>query len=361
MTVHGSKGLQAPIVFLPDTVKKLHDHNKGRVRLIWPEDETGVPLWSPRQEFDAPVYEALQGAARERQEEEYRRLLYVALTRAEDRLYICGYHGIRAPRPDCWYNLVSGAFPARAEKIEAGADDDGVVQYIRRLEHLQEAPPEKEKHHQKKPDVARLPLPSWAQVEPAEEPFPSQPLAPSKPGEDEPAAKGPLAGDDGVKFRRGVIVHQILEFLPQLPPEKWEQSLAKYLARPALGIPSKQQKELAAEVLAVLRHPDFAPIFGAGSRAEVPVTAQLSDKVISGQMDRIRVTDNEVLIIDYKTNRPPPNRVEDVPVVYLKQMAAYKAIMNNIYKNHVVKCALLWTDGPLLMVLSDKILDYHMP
>ena len=354
MTVHGSKGLQAPIVFLPDTVKKMHDHHKGRVHLLWPEDETGVPLWSPRQEFEAPAYVARQVVSRERQEEEYRRLLYVAQTRAEDRLYICGYHGVRGPKPDCWYSLVAGAFPADA--VEVPFENELMS---RRLEHAQEAVAEKEKQHKAKADAVRAPLPAWVTQPLPDEPQPSQPLAPSRPDDNEPAMKGPLAVDDGWRFRRGIIVHQILEVLPQLPSAKWEKAVAHYLARPALAMPPEQQKSFAAEILTVLRHPEFAAIFGEGSRAEVPVIGQAGKKTLSGQMDRMLVTDKEVLIIDYKTNRPPPLRAEDVPVIYLKQMAAYRSVIQNIYPQHVIKCALLWTDGPSLMPLSANQLDRY--
>jgi ATP-dependent helicase/nuclease subunit A len=361
MTVHGAKGLQAPIVFLPDTVKKLHDHNKGRVRFLWPEDESGVPLWSPRAEFDAPIYAEQQQAARERQEQEYRRLLYVALTRAEDRLYICGYRGVKNPKPDCWYSLVAEAFPASAQKIECGADEDGEVLFTSRLEHAQEAVPEKEKRRREKSDAVREPLPAWVWRVPENEPSPPQPLAPSRPDDNEPAMKGPLAEGEDWKFSRGIIVHQILEVLPQLPEAQWEKVLAHYLARPRLQIPPSLQKSFAREILAVLRHPEFAAIFGEGSRAEVPVVGLTAQKILSGQMDRILVTDKEVLIVDYKTNRPPPRRPEEVPVIYLKQMAAYRAVIHNIYPRHEIKCALLWTDGPLLMPLSDKMLDSYIP
>lgn len=361
MTVHGSKGLQAPIVFLPDTVKKMHDHAKGRVRMLWPEDETGVPLWSSRAEFDAPLYAQQQQAARARQEEEYRRLLYVALTRAEDRLYICGHHGVRSPKPDCWYNLVAESFPAHAVQIENGVNEDGEVLYTRRVEYAQELPPEKEKAHKEKATVAHAPLPAWVGETPGAEPVPPQPLAPSRPDDDEPAMKGPLAKDDGWRFSRGIIVHQILEVLPKLPPEKWDAVLARYLARPRLGMPETEQKSFAHEILAVLRHAEFAPIFAAGSRAEVPVVGLTGKKILSGQMDRILVTEKEVLIVDYKTNRPPPQKVEDVPATYLKQMAAYRSVIQNIYPQHQVKCALLWTDAPVLMVLPGKTLDIYKP
>ncbi len=352
MTVHASKGLQAPIVFLPDTVKKMHDHYKGRIHLLWPEDEKGVPLWSPRAEFSAPAYNERQAVSRARQEEEYRRLLYVALTRAEDRLYICGYHGARGPKQDCWYNLVAQSFPETA--VEAPFDDDMTV---RRISCGQEATLEQGKAATTVAEPARAPLPEWVGKPLPEEPSPAQPLAPSRPDDDEPAVKGPLAADDGWRFERGIIVHRILEILPQLPPEKWDKTIRQYLARPALQMPSAACEQLMTEILAVLRHPEFAEIFAAGSRAEVPVVGLAGRKILSGQMDRMCITGDSVLIVDYKTNRPPPQKPQDVPAIYLKQMAAYRSVIQNIYPNHVIKCALLWTDGPLLMPLSANLLD----
>lgn len=383
MTVHASKGLQAPIVFLPDTVKILHDHNKGRVRLLWPEEDVDgkaagvdVPLWSPRQEFDAGIYERTREAAAEKQMEEYRRLLYVALTRAEDRLYIAGFRGRNKAKEGCWYNLVAESFPADARAVPFEmegaplADAEGNILYARRLSHAQTVPPEKSPAAaaQEALDAVRVPLPPWATAAPAAEPVPPVPLAPSKPGEDEPAAKSPLGTDDSWRFRRGVIVHQLLEILPQLPPARRAEALARWLARPSLAMPEAEQKTFAAEVMAVLTHPDFAAIFAPDARAEVPVvglagqvSASVPQKVLSGQIDRLCVGAQEVLVVDFKTNRPPPKDESKVPAVYLKQMAAYRDILRKIYPDKKVRTALLWTDGPYLMPLPDNLLDPHAP
>lgn len=374
MTVHAAKGLQAPIVFLPDSAKKSHDHNKARIRLIWPPENAvagalNVPLWSPRAEFDADPYAGLRDAAREGQEEEYRRLLYVALTRAEDRLYVCGFQTHRQPAEDCWHKLVEAGFPATAAPLPFRVDGEPVIDqkskaelFARRHGYAQEAAHEKSDDKKAVNDALREPVPDWAFKPPQAEPEPSLPLAPSKPGEDEPAVKGPLAEEEDYRFRRGILVHQILEILPTLPQAVWDKSLAGYLARPALGLKQAERAQLAGEILNVLRHPEFAPIFGAGSRAETPVVGIAGvNRVLSGQMDRLLVTDKEVLVIDYKTNRPPPKRVEDVHIAYLKQMAAYRAVMEKIYPGRPVKCALLWTDGPTLMPLPDVLLDKYAP
>lgn len=374
MTVHAAKGLQAPVVFLPDSAKKSHDHNKARIRLIWPpENATGdgfnVPLWSPRAEFDADIYAGLRDAAREGQEEEYRRLLYVALTRAEDRLYVCGFQTRKEPAEDCWHKLVEKGFPATATSLpfrvggEPVTDRPGGTElFTKRHAHAQEAVHEKSEDRKAADDALRAPVEAWAFKPPAAEPEPSLPLAPSKPGEDEPAVKGPLAEEEDYRFRRGILVHQILEILPTLPETMWEKALPAYLARPALGLKEAERAQLVTEILTVLRHPEFAPIFGQGSRAETPVVGIAgANRVLSGQMDRLLVTDREVLVVDYKTNRPPPVRVADVHIAYLKQMAAYRAVMQKIYPNRPIKCALLWTDGPRLMPLPEILLDKYAP
>ena len=83
--------------------------------------------------------------------------------------------------------------------------------------------------------------------------------------------------------------------------------------------------------------------------------------VLSGQIDRLVVTGNEVLILDYKTNRPPPSAPEDAAESYLRQMAAYRAVLQRIYPDRPVTCALLWTDGPRLMPLPHWLMDRHAP
>lgn len=375
MTVHASKGLQAPIVFLPDATKVIHDHNKGRVRLLWPSEEDrahgrDIVLWSPRSEFNAAGYADWQEEAQDRQMEEYRRLLYVAMTRAEDRLYICAAQGARGRKEGCWYDLVDRAFPAEAESIEWTEEVEGTNGICRRLSHPQTVPVRKHDIVASGAsfDAARKPLPDWMHAPPPEEPAMPDPLTPSKPEEDdEESALGPLAQTENWKFRRGLILHQILEVLPQLPRDQWQSGLQKYLARPGLELSDAAQKRFAEEILAVLSHADFAPIFGAGSRAEVPIVglagmaAGLSARVLSGQMDRLLVSDDRILVVDYKTNRPPPREVKDVAPIYLKQMAAYRAVLGHIYPGRPVHCALLWTDAVRLMPLPDDLLDKYTP
>jgi ATP-dependent helicase/nuclease subunit A len=355
MTVHGSKGLQAPIVFLPDTLQL----PPGGGDLLWTGD--GLVLWPPRARYREPVADAARAAEARRQEQEYRRLLYVAMTRAEDRLYVCGWHTRRAAPDGTWYELVEGGLAAAEGGEDIGFDfGDGWSGAGRRLANPQDAKPEK-------PDAARsyLPppadLPDWARRPAPPEQVPPRPLAPSRPDEDEPAPRSPLGTDRGAAFRRGLIVHRLLQGLPDLPAGERGTAMRRFLARKAHGLEREEQEALAAEVEKVLALPEMTALFAPGSRAEVPVIGCIGDRVVSGQVDRLAVEPGRVRIVDFKTNRPPPTRVESVPPVYLRQMAAYRAVLALVYPGHAIECALLWTDGPVFMPLAGDLLARWNP
>ncbi|MEQ8805077.1 MAG: PD-(D/E)XK nuclease family protein, partial [Rhodospirillales bacterium] len=207
---------------------------------------------------------------------------------------------------------------------------------------------------------AALPVPDWIARPPADEPNPPKPLAPSRP-EDGPPAASPLGTDDGARFKRGLIVHKLLESLPDLAPEDRTPAAERYLARPGHDLSPAEQAEILSETLALLGDPALAPLFGPGSRAEVPLVAQAGGRVISARIDRLLVTEIEVLIVDFKTNRPPPERLEDVHPGYLAQMAGYRRALMDLYPDRPVRCALIWTMGARLMALPDALLDKAGP
>ena len=369
MTVHGAKGLQAPIVFLPDTLQV----PKQGSRLLWPErhgDGEGaggsVLLWPPSRDACEAVAETERHRIATKQRQEYRRLLYVAMTRARDRLIVCGWRGQYREPEDCWYNLVRNGLLAAGEAIGLEEIDDPFLADARetdesrvlRLTCPQEAPTER-------PSVVTAPepppLPSWAIEPPPPEREPARPLAPSRPEDDEPPVRSPFGPDDGARFKRGLIIHRLLQSLPDVPPSGRAEAARAWLSRPVHRLSDEARVEIAAEVVAVLEHPDYAALFGPGSRAEVPVTGEVNGRVISAQVDRLLVTPERVTILDYKTHRPPPRDPADVPVLYLKQMAAYRAALALIYTDRPVRCVLLWTDGPRLMTLDGELLDRHTP
>jgi ATP-dependent helicase/nuclease subunit A len=367
MTVHGAKGLQAPIVFLPDTMQV----PRHPARLLWLDDgrDPRLPLWCPRKAFEDTRAAGAREALQAREAQEQNRLLYVALTRAEDRLYICGWHGRQAPPDRCWYNLVRAglagiardfAFDCRAELREEGWSGTGL-----RIEVPQTAAVQAEGRQRERPRGGAAPLPDWSRRAAGAAAARGRPLAPSRPGGADPAVRTPIGPDDGARFRRGLIIHRLLELLPELPRERRAEACRAFLARPVHGLDAAAQAEIARETLRVLEDPQFALLFARGSRAEVRVAGEIVGRngtiVLSGQIDRLVVTDSGVWILDYKTNRPPPKRPEDAPETYLRQMAAYRAVLRRIYGDRPVHCALLWTDGPRLMPLPAWLLDRYSP
>jgi ATP-dependent helicase/nuclease subunit A len=156
------------------------------------------------------------------------------------------------------------------------------------------------------------------------------------------------------------LIHELLQRLPDVPRERWEQVAQARLAREN-DLDKSARAALVSETLTVLDSPRFARLFGPGSRAEAAIVGRgpglPDDMVVNGTVDRLVVTESEVLVLDFKTNRPPPSRVEDVAQVYLNQMAAYRSLLQANWPGKVVRCALLWTDGPRLMELPEVILD----
>jgi ATP-dependent helicase/nuclease subunit A len=368
MTVHGAKGLQAPLVIVPDTSALPKDD----LNIVWADDaRTGraVPLWAPRKDFRCEALERLRAAGRQRQMEEHNRLLYVALTRAEDRLLVCGWAGAHAPKDDCWHSLVRRGFEAAGAEAEAFGPWEGRAL---RLHALQTLPPEtpaaaSETQQDLTPPPWIGSAPGWRPAAPPAEPPRPTPLAPSRPEGVElgsvPAADSPLAERDaeGNRFRRGQLIHSLLQHLPGLAlDERWDAAI-RFLDKPVHALPAGESERIAGEVLAVMTHPDLAPLFGPDGRAEVPLTGVVGNSVVGGQVDRLVVLPDRVLVADFKTNRRPPVRVEDTPVMYLRQMASYRAVLRAIFPNRPVVCALVWTREARVVILPDEKLDSHDP
>ncbi len=364
MTVHGAKGLQAPLVILPDTTSLPPDDGA----ILWatdPATRRDVPIWSPRREVRCAAAQHLRDDAERRRMQEYNRLLYVALTRAEDRLLVCGWQTPRGPGDACWYRLVERGFeglPAERAPFEVWNGER------RRCATPQLAEPDRGiGERQGKPTV---PLPRWAgaapdwrAAAPLSEPSRPERLAPSRPENVElgpvPAAATPLAAREAAnnRFRRGTLLHALLQHLPDLPPDRRAAAALTWLDRPGNDLPAGEVETLTREVLAILDHPELAPLFGPDSRAEVPLTGLVGGAVVGGLVDRLAVLDDRVLIADYKTNRRPPTRVEDTPVLYRRQMAAYRAVLRDIFPGRSVTCALVWTQTSQVVMLPDWLLD----
>lgn len=344
-TVHGAKGLEAPVVILPDTVgvPRVSDLPK----ILW-DEVSGLPFYAPRNPSNEYVSD-LFDKARMGQLEEYRRLLYVALTRAADRLIVCGYEPEKKIAfEESWYSLVQTALaPPRPENDEDDLEKERepivVADYVQE-EIIVQTPPEL--------TADAEPLPEWLRQPPPPEPTPPRPLVPSRPSQAEQESEAPFAAPQDVRFARGRLIHKLLQNLPEVPEEKRDDVAKRFLSNPQHGLDEVQQDEIIHEVLALLAHPDFAPLFGAQSRAEIPVIGLSGERLISGQVDRLALVGDEVWIVDYKTNRPPPQDVAGVSDVYHRQMAAYRTVLAAIYPQKTIKCFLLWTYELRLMEIE---------
>ncbi|MCW9035463.1 MAG: double-strand break repair helicase AddA [Rhodospirillales bacterium] len=355
MTVHGAKGLQASVVFLPDTLQV----PKGSNELLWPQD---LMLWPPKATYSEEIAEQEKQRRKQLMDEEHRRLLYVAMTRAEDRLYVCGWGMKTAPSDKCWYRLIEtalGGFAEEADDFFLESQGETETSQVLRYSSAQTVrAAENQITQESLPPLAALP--EWATSIPPKEPTPSNPLMPSKP-EEEPSVQSPFVANDTARFLRGQLIHRLLETLPGIAPEQRERTATKWLEKSGKAFAEKEQQTLVAEVLAVLETAEYEALFGPSSRAEVPIVGEVNGHVVSGRIDRLVVQGDEVFIVDYKTNRPPPIQVEDVAKSYLRQMAIYRSLVAQIYQGKQVRCLLLWTDGPRLMELPNNILDIATP
>ena len=367
LTVHGAKGLEAPVVFLPDTMQ-LPDN---QIRLLWSEGD-GLPLWRARGELATPFYRTERQAWRQRQLQEYRRLLYVALTRAQDRLYVCGWQNLRPSREaPCWHALCETGWAEIAGPVDFDSrpllgERDGWCGKGLRLVGPQTAAPKRDERAVRGAGPVGA-MPAWVVAPPPPEPSPPKPLLPSRPSGPEPATLSPLASRGRDRFKRGLIVHRLMQSLPEVPSDERAAAARRFLALPVNGLDGAEQAEICAEVLAVLDDPRLADLWGPNSRAEVPIVGLIfgpspgSEQALSGQIDRLVVTDARVLIVDFKTVRPPPASEDRVPALYLRQLATYRAALGRIYPDRIVDCAFLWTDGPVLMPIGAALLDRHLP
>ncbi len=362
MTVHGAKGLQAPIVFLPDTMQVPRPSPQGGVELLWtdPGDGVVVPLWAPAANGCEEVAARAREQAKAEQLREYRRLLYVAMTRAEDRLVVCGWIGKRGEAEDCWYQVIRRGLEAAEGEIGcersedealAGDPDFDADPTVLRLTCPQLRPVEE------KPAAAAavgLDLPSWALLRAAEETA-LAPLVPSAQAGSPAPVRSPEARESA-GLRRGRLIHTLLQWLPEVAASERRSAAKAWLLRAAADLDPASRSALIDEVVAVLDHPDHAPLFAPGSLAEVPLGGVIGERLLSAQVDRLVVTDDAVMIVDYAPARP-----EAVPARYLAQMAAYRAALRLIYPGKAVRCALLWSDLPALMLLPEPLLDRHAP
>lgn len=384
MTVHGSKGLEAPIVFLPDTcTTSTAGGSRQALAQIDPNGHgAGTYAWQVKGSSKIPAIAAAKSLLNEKDTEERNRLLYVAMTRARDRLYVCGFEGVRAPSAGCWYDLIADAL---TPFVHSASDYAG--REVLRMSCEQAAEYEKDKSapsaseqagdlpdwaHRRAPSAAQITVPlAPSRLAPYEtddegEPSPSGDVggAVSEAIAEEPAAPGPAQSADERRFLRGTLTHQLLEHLPHLPPDIRSSAAKAFLATQGSVLPTRVHASIVEECLSILDHPEYAALFGSDSRAEVSIAAELPRPSgrgpaikLSGQIDRLAEIGDDVMIIDYKTNRPPPSDPAAIADAYILQLAAYRLAIAEIYPGRTIRAAIMWTMGARLVEIPAAQLD----
>ncbi len=383
MTVHGSKGLEAPWIILP--IGPQHT-SANKDDLLLRSEGGDLYLCAGGRKGDTANITEIRAAKSLKDEQEGLRLLYVALTRARDRLTLCGYAGKKATGKnnafDPWYDLLADAFArlpdttVEAMPLKAPFDDqeqvkETVVTLYGARSPLLTAEAAIRPEAVILPDfVTQIVAQADVDAERGKERWAAISQMGDEDREEEERAPSPLESHNGLgRYRRGNLIHKLFEILPDIAVEKRADVAARYLDRqPDLN--DSQRREMAGAVMAVLTDARFAEAFGLDSRPEVALAGrigQLAGKtargdaiMLSGRIDRLVVTDDRVVIIDYKSNRPAPDRAEDAAIAYQRQMAGYVALLRQIYPDKAVEAALLWTDGPKLTPLSEALVNLRL-
>ncbi|MEM7701022.1 MAG: double-strand break repair helicase AddA [Pseudomonadota bacterium] len=360
MTVHGSKGLQAPIVILADATGRPGQGSDLEIGDNPLGESVGkaVPLPAlSAAERVGPVSAAEEKASAADMQEHWR-LLYVAMTRAEEAFFLTGALGPRdlknGPHEDSWYAKLEPIFEGDeiADSIWGARRDFGRL-----------ADPLFEGQDVAAAQVGPLKLPQWATTPIGPEPKPPRPLAPSRAGEEQ-GADSPLSPSDNPEamrtaMRRGVLIHRLLERLPDIATEQRRDVARAWLERQASDLSEALRDAMLDQALNVLETPDFADLFGPQALAEAPISALVGGVVVTGTLDRLLLTPDTVTVVDFKTTRRPPASADAVPVGTLRQMAAYVAALEAIYPGRSVRAGLLYTQTPDLISLPDELLARH--
>ena len=352
MTVHGAKGLEAPLVILADTMTPPAGPRQPRLLTLSGQ----AVVWAGKKAEDCSAMASARQATLAEACDEYRRLLYVAMTRAADRLIICGADGERR-RPDgCWYDLIRAALaPQLVEETDSG---EKVLRFRQTA-----AMPAAATAPSIPAKIAEPELPSWLrQAAPVRQHRPV-PMAPSSAFDEEIAwAASSTVGDRQKALQRGLIVHRLMQSLPDIAPAARKPALERYVGNAGQDLSPDERAEIARQVLAILEDDKFADVFAAGSRPEVPIIGRISRPdhevvLVTGQVDRLIAKDDAVLVVDYKTDSLVPGGLDDVPLGYIAQLALYRAVLMRIYPGKTVHAALIFSAGPILLEIPASTLD----
>jgi ATP-dependent helicase/nuclease subunit A len=345
MSMHGAKGLQAPVVFLPDTLRE-----NSKTEPI-ANTEAG-PLWVSGETELADKIASLKERQKKIRKDELDRLLYVALTRAEQALFISGWEKKNSRfYPGSWHELMVDTISNMAESTQP---EEGVWQ-------LASGQPEPETDALPVAGAAAIKVPDWFYKDAPEEPVPARPLNPSEldgAGDETPYNHA----DRHASLLAGSYAHKLFEYLPRQKPEDRKQA-ASLLARQfgdahhsTTALSASQIDEIDAKVFTVLEHPDFEQLFGSDALTEQSVSGLIGNVAVTGQIDRMLIAADKVILLDFKTGRPPQD-AQNLPQAYISQMASYGALIEQIYPDKQIICYLLWTQNCSLTEVTKTARD----
>ena len=345
MTVHGAKGLEAPIVILPDTAARNLNDTSQIVEI-----EGGLHIWKTRREDSTPVIQQATEARNRFLEEERTRLLYVAMTRAENWLMVCGA-GNRGTDGESWYNRIEAAVhEIGAQPVSFFGQEILRHQVMDWSQPGELLPPVPLRESVKLKEWVRKPAPATVAM--------VKPLNPSDLGGAKVVGEIGIGSAESEAKRYGRLLHLLLEHLPQIPQNERQARAAGILAKSGEYPSSDEISAVMHEAISVLDNPELGAIFRPGSLAEVELVATFGDRRIHGLVDRLVITPDSVLAVDYKSNADIPDAPANVPEGILRQMGAYAHALMEIYPEHDVKTAILWTKAPMLMPLpNDMVTD----
>jgi ATP-dependent helicase/nuclease subunit A len=356
MTVHGAKGLEAPIVILIDGCEVL-GRDPPLLQLPTKFGET-VPVWSPGKSYDSDAMAQARESLHAKGLEEHNRLLYVAMTRAKDRLVIAPYLTGRKDSPqEAWCAMIRHGLVEKTGGLEHREVPYGPIEVWHDGSALTRPPADAEA-----PVLAPIETPDWLTLAARPEPEPLPPIRPSSAlGAAERLARpgdGPYAPDARL---RGTLIHALLERLPSLAPERREDMARAYVKARAPRLQEALREAVVSHALGVLDHAGLKPLFGEGSRAEAPIAGHVETAdgpiMVSGQIDRLAVLDHEVLVADFKTTARPPGPGQKPPLPYVTQLALYRSLLQEIYPGKRLRAFLVWTSGPVIHELGEPDLD----
>lgn len=368
ITVHAAKGLEAPIVFLVDPCTPAFNkrHRPQIVRTRLDEHEVGY-LWQPDSKNGIGLTETRYDEIEADAEAEYRRLLYVGMTRAADRLIVCGWHGINSPTQDHWHAMVSRQLADNARNMTDENGEPYLSWQSPRADIRAAAQEKAQSKDDTGPDDRLLHLPDWLHEKADREPAIPRPLTPSDAGRllrnnSTSVVETQAGGERQSALYRGTATHRLLQLLPDLAAAEREGAARKWLAKHARGLSAGSHEDILKETVCVLTDERLAALFGPGSRAEADVAGKIQldgrEIMVSGQIDRLVVTEGEIILADYKTNQDVPQKESLIPQSYLLQLALYRELLRKIYPSRKVRCWLIWTQNGQIDELGDAAMKH---